>query len=178
MPLALYTFGQFIEPADNRANDGFHALNDPIFGVVDQAEGMIARSGYASDAGPLPWGDEVYPRFYVERGDGWSPATLSLWRDIESLVAFTYSGLHAEALRRGHEWFRKGDWPPLVLWWHDAGNLPTWSQGVERYEHLHDHGPSPFAFTVKVPFDRNGTPARILVDRVREIRGRVEVGRA
>ena len=34
----------------------------------------------------------------VRLGDGWTPATLSLWRDLESAMAFSYAGLHAEAV--------------------------------------------------------------------------------
>lgn len=98
MPLALYTFGMFARRADHPANDGVHALNDPVFARVDRAEGLIARSGYASDPGPESWGPEVYPRFHEERGDGWAPATLSLWTELEAPWAFTYSGL---AARRG-----------------------------------------------------------------------------
>ncbi len=89
MPLALYTFGIFAKPANDPANNGFHELNDAVLMLVDRSEGLIARSGYASDPGPASWGEEVYPRFYEERGDGWSPATLSLWRDLESLFSFT-----------------------------------------------------------------------------------------
>lgn len=170
MPLALYTFGMFAKPAADPANDGFHDLNDPVFGVVDRAEGLIARSGYASDAGPGPWGDEVYPRFYEERGDGWSPATLSLWTDLESLFAFTYSGLHAVALRRGREWFEMPRWPPLVLWWHREPGYPDWAEGVRRHEMLHDHGPSPAAFSFKAPFDENGAATRLDKDRIRKLR--------
>lgn len=48
MALALYTFGMFAAPAEDPANDGFRELNDPLFELVDQAEGLIARSGYAS----------------------------------------------------------------------------------------------------------------------------------
>ncbi|SNZ07399.1 DUF3291 domain-containing protein [Cohaesibacter gelatinilyticus] len=172
MPLALYTFGQFIEPADNPSNDGFHELNDPVFEVVDKAPGLIARSGYASDEGPSPWGEEVYPRFYNERGDGWSPATLSLWRDIESLYVFTYSGLHAKALKHGREWFQSPKWPPLVLWWHERRDNPQWCEGVERLEYLHDHGPSSFAFTFKIPFDQFGQPFDIDRARVKELKSK------
>lgn len=170
MRLALYTFGQFIGRADDRSNDGFHAMNDPVFAAVDRAEGLIARSGYASDDGPEPWGAEIYPRFYRERGDGWSPATLSLWRDLESLFAFTYSGLHARAMSHGREWFQQPDWPPLVLWWHAGPAHPVWAEGAARLEHLHDHGPTPHAFTFKAPFDRAGEPTRIDPDRVRTLK--------
>lgn len=172
MRLALYTFGQFAQPADDESNDGFHALNDLIFALADKTEGLIARSGYASDEGTTPWGEEVYPRFYEERGDGWAPATRSLWQDIESLFAFTYSGLHAEAVKRGREWFRKPEWPPLVLWWHGEAGYPTWADGVRRHEYLHDHGATPYAFTFKSPFDSAGAPTRVDGQRVRDLRAR------
>jgi hypothetical protein len=171
MYLALYTFGQFTERAYDPANDGFYALNDRIFDLADETAGLIARSGYAADQGNKPWGEEVYPSCYVERGDGWSPATLSLWADMESLHAFTYSGLHAKALGRGREWFIKSAWPPLVLWWHGEENYPTWSEGVARHKHLHEHGPTATAFTFKAAFDAAGLPATL--DRPRAINLRI-----
>ncbi len=167
MQLALYTFGLFRRPADDAQNDGFRALNDPVMAEVDRAPGLIARSGYASDPGPNSWGTETYPPFYTERGDGWSPATLSLWRDLESLMAFTYGGLHVHALRRGSEWFQEGEWPPLVLWWHENPTAyPTWDTGVARFMHLHENGPTPVAFTFRSAFSPDGSvlrpdPARI-----------------
>lgn len=168
MPLALYTFGLFIHPAEHPANGGFYELNDPIFEIVDKAPGLIARSGYASDAGPNPWGKEIYPHFYEEKGDGWCPATLSLWTDIESLFHFTYYGLHKTALKRGKEWFQNGDWPPLVLWWHkDNKTYPTWSDAVERYEQLHDNGPTPDGFNIKTLFDEHGQRFKIEIERVK-----------
>lgn len=170
MPLALYTFGMFAKPADDPANDGFHELNDPIFELADEAEGLIARSGYASDPGTNPWGSEVYPRFYQERGDGWSPATLSLWTDLEALFSFTYFGLHAVALKRGREWFQKPVWPPLVMWWHTDRGYPAWAEGVARHEHLHDHGATPRAFDFREPFDETGAPTRLDKTRIRELR--------
>ena len=170
MHLALYTFGQFIGRANDPHNSGFHELNDPVFEVVDQADGLIARSGYASDIGPASWGEEVYPEFYQERGDGWSPATLSLWRDMESLFAFTYFGLHATALKRGREWFVHPTWPALVLWWQNPNQTPTWADGVARHKKLHEHGATPAAFTFKQPFDRTGRPTRLDKSRLAKLR--------
>lgn len=169
MALALYTFGMFAAPAEDPANDGFRELNDPIFKLVDQAEGLIARSGYASDSGPSPWGPEVYPRFYSETGDGWSPATLSLWTNMESLFSFTYFGLHAAALKRGREWFQRPQWPPLVMWWYTGQGYPTWAEGVMRHEHLHDNGASPTAFDFKQPFDETGAPTKLDRARLKEL---------
>ncbi len=171
MPLALYTFGLFRTPADDPANDGFYALNDLVFDEVDTAPGFIARSGYAMDDGTTPWGSEVYPPFYQERGDGWSPATLSLWEDLESILAFTYGGLHKTAVKRGSEWFQDGAWPPLVLWWHKTQPAcPTWAEGVERYMRLHTHGPTATAFSFKTAFTLDGRPLQVDSQRVRALK--------
>ena len=167
--LALYTFGIFKMPADDQANEGFRTRNDPVLNLVDQTPGMIARSGYEGDPGPASWGKQVYPRFYVEQGDGWSPSTLSKWSDLESVFAFTYFGLHAEALAHGREWFEKPKWPPYVLWWIKVGENPTWADGVARHEHLHDHGPSAFAFNFKTAFDSSGKILAIDLARARQV---------
>ncbi len=172
MRLALYTFGQFIQPSEHPGNDTFHDLNDQILAEIEAAEGFIARSGYDSDPGPESWGVETYPRFYEDNGDGWAPATLSLWRDIESVAAATYSGLHGKAYARGRDWFRLGDWPPLVLWWIGDDEQPEWTNGVARLEELYDSGPAPRAFTFKAPFDQNGNSTSLDHDRVKSIRAR------
>jgi Domain of unknown function (DUF3291) len=161
--LALYTFGMFRAPADSPANQGFRGRNDLNLQNVDVSDGFIARSGYLGDPGPESWGTQVYPRFYVERGDGWSPSTLSLWADLESPMAYTYGGLHAEALRHGREWFVQPEWPPLVFWWVDHDHVPTWQEAVERHEFLYDNGPTPSAFHFKTAFDSNGRP--LVIDR-------------
>ncbi|MFJ4217156.1 DUF3291 domain-containing protein [Streptomyces hydrogenans] len=38
---------------------------------------------------------------------------------------------------------------------------PTWADACARLEHLHDHGPSPFAFSFRRPFDADGAPTRL-----------------
>lgn len=167
--LVLFTFGIFRAPSDDPANDGFHERNDPILELVDTAPGFVARSGYDDEPGPQSWGEQVYPRFYEEKGDGWCPETLSVWQDLESPMAFSYFGLHAEALTHGREWFRKPQWPPLALWWTEAGAYPTWSEAIIRHEHLHDHGPTTFAFNFKQPFGAAGGSQRINRDRVKAI---------
>ncbi len=156
--VALYTFGIFIEAADHPNNDGFSQRNDPILLLVESVAGFIARSGYQDETefDHQRWGEEVYPSFYHERGDGWSPATLSLWQDVETLMAFSYFGLHAEAMSHGREWFRKPQWPPYVAWWVDGSHTPDWKEAVERHQHLHDSGSTAFAFNFKQSFDAKG----------------------
>ncbi len=166
--IALYTFGVFREPSDSPVNDGFHARNDNNFLAAEMSEGFIGRSGYDGDPGPESWGEHVYPRFY-KGGDEHSPSTLSLWKDIVSPMAFTFSGIHAEAMRHASEWFVKREWPGYALWWVDQDHQPDWAEAVARHEHLHDHGPSPFAFDFKVVFDRSGNPTTIDRDALKRM---------
>jgi hypothetical protein len=165
--LALYTFGVFRAPANDAVNQGFHDRNDRNLIAVDLSEGFIARSGYDDEPGPESWGAQVFPRFYVERGDGWSPSTLSLWKDLASPMAFSYAGIHAETLRRGREWFLKPAWPPYALWWVEWDHTPTWTEAVKRHEFLHDHNASPFAFDFKTAFDQEDRSTIIDRDAVK-----------
>jgi hypothetical protein len=105
MRLAVYNFGMFRERAASPSNQGFRDREPANLEAVERASGFIGRAGYEGEPDRESWGVQVYPRFYVERGDGRAPSTLSLWIDIESLMAFTYSGVHAEALRHASDWF-------------------------------------------------------------------------
>jgi hypothetical protein len=173
--IALYTFGIFAKPSADPANDGFHARNEANLAAAEASAGFIARSGYDSDPGPASWGAHAYPRFYTG-SDGYSPSTLSLWTDLESPFAFTYHGLHAEALSHGRDWFARPilpparpAWPPYVLWWVAADHVPGWREGVARLEHLHDHGASVRAFSWQTPFDAEGRPYRIDRSAVKDL---------
>jgi hypothetical protein len=159
--LAIYNFGMFRELSAHSANTGFHDRNERNFTAAEASDGFIARSGYAGEPGPESWGVQVYPRFYVERGDEWSPSTLSLWRDPIALMAFTYAGVHSEAMRRARDWFVEPQWPEYVLWWVAADHTPDWAEGVSRLEHLHDFGPNARAFNFRSAFDETGQPMEI-----------------
>lgn len=175
MYAALYTFGIFRERAEDPVNDEFHRRNDPILETVGKADGFVARAGYDDEGGDPPeWGSQVWPRWYIEIGDGWSPATLSVWEDLEAIAAYAYSGLHGEAVRRGHRWFIDGPWPPFVIWWVEPRDYPDWSQAVSRFNLLSDTGPSPDAFDLKTPFGVDGVSYQLdsaLIAARRKING-------
>ena len=94
---------------------------------------------------------------------------LSLWVDLDSAFAFSYGGLHAEALAHGREWMVKPAWPAYVLWWVGAGHTPTWREAVARHLQLHDNGPSSDAFSFKSPFYAAGQATGIDRVKVKEI---------
>ncbi|MFZ1815385.1 MAG: DUF3291 domain-containing protein [Rhizobiaceae bacterium] len=169
--LALYTFGLFLKPSADPANDGFHTLNDRVLERVDRASGLIARSGYDGEAGPDSWGIQQFPVHYVETGDGCAPSTLSLWKDVESAMAFSYFGLHKEALKQGRLWNVKPSWPPYAVWWVEAGHRPDWAEAVARHAELERHGPAPAVFDFKTVFSPDGqaiVPDRERMKRIAE----------
>ena len=93
-------------------------------------------------------------------------------------MAFTYSGVHAEALKHARHWNVRQSWPPLVLWWVDEGVVPQWKDGVERLEYLHDHSAGPAAFSFKQPYGPDGRPQEIDRLRIKEIVARNAVGQS
>lgn len=161
----MYNFGQHVAAEDAPEVQGF-MLREPLnFAAAERAAGFVGRSGYRGVPGKRSWGPQVFPRFIKGSGFDSGPSSLSLWADIESLMAFTYAGVHAEALKNARNWNTKNDWPPLVLWWVEAGRRPDWAQGASKLERLHDHGPGPDAFSFKQAFTPDGEPAE--VDRLR-----------
>ncbi|MBB4571462.1 DUF3291 domain-containing protein [Rhizobium leucaenae] len=167
--LAMYNFGLHVAPYDSPAVEGFRLREAANFEAAARAHGFIGRSGYDGDPGPACWGKQVFPRFIEGSGFATAPSSLSLWTDIESLMAFTYNGVHADALKHARQWNVKQRWPALVLWWVDADVIPEWKDGADRLERLHDEGLSAAAFSFKQPYAATGQPATIDRGRVREI---------
>ena len=92
---------------------------------------------------------QVYPRFYVENGDG--PQPYRSGSISKASWPFTYSGIHAEALRHASDRFVPKTWPPYVLWWVADDHRPDWHEAIARFELLHDRGPTADAFDFKSP---------------------------
>lgn len=167
--LAIYNFGIHVAEYGDPAIDGFLTREPLNFEAATRASGFVARSGYEGEPGPSSWGPQVFPRFLSGSGRQSGPSSLSLWRDIESLMAFSYAGIHAEALKHARRWNVPQQWPPLVLFWVEADRQPEWREAVERFELLADRGASATAFTFKQAFDSDGRPYGIDRARVREI---------
>ncbi|WP_428646932.1 DUF3291 domain-containing protein [Roseibium sp.] len=168
--LAIYTFGQFRTRADHPDVEPFHAAEPGVWATMEGAEGFIGRSGYEDEPGPESWGEQVYPKYWTDNGDGWAPSTVSLWQTLETALAAVYRGPHAEILRRGPDFIQDtSDYPAYVLWWVPAGHQPDWIEAVDRFELLADNGPSPEAFTFRNAFDPAGRPVATDDCKSREI---------
>lgn len=167
--LAIYNFGIHVETYDTASVQGF-ALREPFnFEAVERAAGFVGRSGYDGEPGPESWGEHVVPRACGDLSGHSTVSSLSLWADIESLMAFTYSGVHADALKHARAWNVKQDWPPLVLFWISATERPSWSHAVERFESLMRNGPAPDHFSFKQAFTANGEPYPLDRARVKQL---------
>jgi hypothetical protein len=174
--IALTTFAVLrAAPGDARVQGFFDRLPD-TFGTADRFEGFVARSMRDPVTLEHSWGAPVPPRFFDPAVHAGTVFTLSLWRTLESVNAFAYSGVHGEALRHRLEWFVKPEWPSYAAWWVADDHIPDWHEANERLEHLHDNGPSPHAFDFRVAFGPGHEPATIDRKAVRELAGRAAAG--
>jgi hypothetical protein len=167
--LAIYNFGIHVETYATSPVQGF-ALREPFnFEAAARAIGFVARSGYDDEPGPESWGEHVIPTVLGDLSGRSTVSSLSLWEDLESLSAFSYAGVHADALRHARQWNIRQDWPPLVLFWVPVGDRPTWSQAVERFERLMRNGPAPAHFSFKNAFTPEGELYQLDRGRVKQL---------
>ncbi|MBO9567422.1 MAG: DUF3291 domain-containing protein [Cellulomonas iranensis] len=170
--VAFTTFAILKRPYGDPVVQGFDDLTPSTFAQAEGSPGFVARAKESPDQSHLTnfsrdwgeWGRFEVPRFYTggRTDDTDSRAsTLSLWTDLESVFAFVYSGTHRTALAQRHAWFLKPEWPTYAVWWVGDDEIPTWADACARLEHLHEHGPTPSAFTLRTAFAADGTPVRV-----------------
>jgi len=128
-------------PLDSPELAGFVAQLEPINALADHSPGFVWRlQTEDGDATAIrPFQDE---RIMVN---------LSVWESLEALRIFVYASRHLDVMRRRREWFHRMD-AYLALWWVPAGTIPTVAQAKDRLQLLAGNGPSPDAFTFRVPF--------------------------
>jgi hypothetical protein len=127
----------------------FMALLPEINALADGSPGFVWRltDESGADATSLrPFG----PRTMVN---------MSVWESVESLREFVYRTAHLGVTQRRREWFRPPGRAYQVLWWIDAGRIPTLDEAGRRLDTLRENGPTPEAFTFRVAFPPPGTLA-------------------
>lgn len=154
--LAFYTFGILREKKGHPQVQGFWDRVDLVFAQAESSGGFLEL-----DTGR--WGDYVSPRFFDPGKHASAPATLSLWKDLESVFAFAYKNIHSEALKLREEWALKPEWPTYAAWWVKDDHFPSRDEACRKLEYLHDNGPGPLVFNFKKPFDKEGNP--LVIDR-------------
>ncbi len=171
--VAFHTQAPAMGPPTDPVMKGFWDRAEAAFDSADNTEGIIGRFNWEGEFTAGPGYEDAIPNwsntgivtdsrtnFYAEYES--VPSTLSVWRDLESVAAFAYRGRHGEALSKRQEWFVKTEYPVYVAWWiEDDEQMPTWREAGRRLTHLHEHGPSPRAFSFKSTFDSSGQPVKL-----------------
>ena len=116
--IAFFTFGVMKAPIGDAIVQGFADRLEGVYAAAEGSTGFFARSVRNYQTWEHSWGPVLAPRC-TPQGVALSELamTLSVWRDLESVAAFAYRGLHGEALSSRSDWFKRGPWPGHVAWW-------------------------------------------------------------
>ncbi|WP_407542435.1 DUF3291 domain-containing protein (plasmid) [Deinococcus radiomollis] len=133
-----------------------------------RVRGFVQRIPGVFDAATA---SEGFLGFPAEQGDdtGRASTTLSVWRDLESVFAFSYAGVHAEALVKRQEWFVPSEFPGYAAWWIPDDQEPSWSEALDRFDRLCHAGPGMHAFDFKHALGSDGQPYQIDRDAVKAL---------
>ena len=140
--LAQINIGRMRAPLDTPVMADFVAQLDEINALAEASPGFVWRlKGEGNDATSLrPFDDD----FII--------VNMSVWESLDDLRAYVYKSAHTAVMRRRREWFEQFESAYVVLWWVEAGHIPTVGEAKERLQHLDAHGPTAEAFTFKQPF--------------------------
>ncbi|MGI8384169.1 DUF3291 domain-containing protein [Robertmurraya sp. P23] len=145
--VSIYTVGRLQHPYEHPDSRDFFDVGTHIFRQATRS-GMI--EAFPSDGVAIP--DEVI------KGEGYPVLTLTVWRNLQALYRFTYSGRHHQALRDRSKWMEPYQEQHLsyVVWWTKELKDVSWEEAFKRYKHYIKNGPTPFAFDFKQLFDEKG----------------------
>lgn len=144
--LAQLNIARFKKPAEHPDNADFVNNLDRVNAIAESQPGFVWRLiGDGNDALDIQAFDD--PNIVVN---------MSVWTSMESLADFVYrNSEHLAIMRRRREWFEKTKFH-LVLWWVDAGHIPSLVEAKERLDCLIKSGPCERAFTFQKPFPSPG----------------------
>jgi hypothetical protein len=134
--LAQINIGRLIAEQGDPRMDEFFANLDRINAIAERMPGFVWRlksdSGNATDIRPFE--------------DATLLLNIAVWEDVESLEKFVFQTAHVNIYRKKTNWFVPDDGTHFVMWWIDAGHIPTPDEAMERLKHLEVHGASEQAF--------------------------------
>jgi hypothetical protein len=154
--LAQVNVSRLLAPLDSPLLADFMAALDEVNAEADRSPGFVWRlqteDGNATAVQAFGW----------DAGDSHGViVNLTVWRDVEALADYVFSGRHVQIMRRRREWFQRAAEATTALWWVPAGSLPTTDDAEDRVRLLRAHGPTPAAFTFRQPFPPPGAPTGV-----------------
>jgi hypothetical protein len=166
--VAFLTLGVMQQPDNHPLLQGFNDRVEGVYADADAFDGFIARFPDDFTTG-ASWHLPRPALFHGEEYAGRLAISLTLWRDLESVFAYSYSGPHSEALGKRKDWFLKPRWPSYVAWWIDASHVPTRLKAYAHYDHLCGHGATANAFDFRTAFDETGFACIVDLARAKRI---------
>ncbi len=147
--LAQLNVAQLLAPLESEQLSGFVDNLERINAAAEQSRGFVWRlQDEAGDAtGFRPFGEEML-------------VNLSVWQDVASLHDFVYQSDHVEIMRGRTQWFARVPVVTTVLWWIEAGRLPTIEEASEKLELIRSEGPGSAAFSFQRQFPAPGAVAK------------------
>ena len=134
--LAQLNIGRLRAGRDDPAMSGFFDNLDRINTVAERMPGFVWRmKDESGNATNTPW-----------VGDASIVANLTVWESVETLEKFVWQTIHTRIYGRKGEFFEKMQTPHFVMWWIEAGHIPTLEEAKDRLDHLTANGPSECAF--------------------------------
>ena len=140
--LAQANIAHMRAPLEDPLMAGFVAQLDRINALADRSRGFVWRlqTDGGNATGIRAFDDE---RILFN---------MSVWESIEALHEYVYRSEHVAVFRDRRQWFEPQPAPTLVLWWIEAGDIPSIDEAKKRLALLGRHGPTPEAFTFKAWF--------------------------
>lgn len=144
--LAQINVGTLVGPEGDPRVQAFFDQLDAVNAIAEAAPGFVWRlkgeGNNATDINPTP-----DARFVLN---------ISVWENVEALMAFAYRSGHGGVLAERTSWFEPHTSNHMALWWVPAGTQPGMEAGLSRLWLLDRYGPTQEAFTFRTRF---GPPA-------------------
>jgi hypothetical protein len=146
--VAIYTVGRLKHPYEHPASREFFEKGYEVMRQAEKSEHLMKE--FSSFGVQFP--NEMI------KGEGPPILTLTVWKNLDSLYRFTYSGNHKEALRDRNKWIdsHPDKQPTYVVWWTDKVKDVSWEVALTKYNYYLQHGPTPYAFDYKLAFNEAG----------------------
>ncbi|MBC8048060.1 MAG: DUF3291 domain-containing protein [Fimbriimonadaceae bacterium] len=140
--LAQLNVARLLQPLDHADTKEFIDGLIPVNALAESSNGFVWR--LKDDAGDATAIEVFTDKMII--------VNMSMWEDMETFKNFVYKTMHTEYIRNKSKWFEKHDTFYFVMWWVEAGHIPTVQEAKERLEYLQQNGDSAFAFSMKKIF--------------------------
>jgi Domain of unknown function (DUF3291) len=146
--VSIYTVGRLNHHYDHPASREFFDVGYEVMRQAGKTGQLIEE--FSPYGVPIP--EEA------AKGEGFPVLTLTVWKSLQGLYRFTYSGQHRQALRDRSKWMEPYAEKHLsyVVWWTERVKDVSWQEAFKRYNYYVQHGPTSFAFDFKHAFDEKG----------------------